>query len=56
MKNWDAVEQIVKYIPKIDFSKTDDEVSLFETTIRYLGGLLSGISSLPLKRSEKNNS
>ncbi|KAK1759562.1 glycoside hydrolase family 47 protein [Echria macrotheca] len=41
MKNWDAVEQIVQYIPKIDFSKTTDDVSLFETTIRYLGGLLS---------------
>jgi len=41
MGDWETVDQIVAYIPHIDFDKTSDEVSLFETTIRYLGGLLS---------------
>ncbi|KAK4459283.1 glycoside hydrolase [Cladorrhinum samala] len=41
MGNWQVVDQLLEYIPKIDFSKTNTEVSLFETTIRYLGGLLS---------------
>ncbi|KAK4232490.1 glycoside hydrolase [Podospora fimiseda] len=41
MGNWEAVDQLLNYIPTIDFSKTNTEVSLFETTIRYLGGLLS---------------
>ncbi len=40
----EIVDTILEYIPTIDFDKTDDEVSLFETTIRYLGGMLSGIS------------
>lgn len=42
MENWEVVNQILEYIPKIDFDDTSTEVSLFETTIRYLGGLLSG--------------
>lgn len=42
MGNWDVVDQILEFIPCIDFDKTTTEVSLFETTIRYLGGLLSG--------------
>jgi mannosyl-oligosaccharide alpha-1,2-mannosidase len=42
MENWDVVDQIVEYVPKIDFDSTTTEVSLFETTIRYLGGLVSG--------------
>jgi mannosyl-oligosaccharide alpha-1,2-mannosidase len=42
MEKWDVVDQILAYIPKIDFDKTNTEVSLFETTIRYLGGLVSG--------------
>jgi mannosyl-oligosaccharide alpha-1,2-mannosidase len=29
-------------VPTINFSNTSTEISLFETTIRYLGGLLSG--------------
>ena len=37
-----AVGQILDYIPKIDFDSTSSDVSLFETTIRYLGGLVSG--------------
>lgn len=42
MGKWDVVEQILEYVPKIDFDTTTTEVSLFETTIRYLGGLVSG--------------
>jgi mannosyl-oligosaccharide alpha-1,2-mannosidase len=40
--------QILDHIPTIDWSiSADDEVvSLFETTIRYLGGLLSGYDLL----------
>ncbi|KAK4241744.1 glycoside hydrolase [Achaetomium macrosporum] len=41
MENWDVVDQILEYIPQINFDNTADEVSLFETTIRYLGGLVS---------------
>lgn len=42
MENWDVIDQILEYVPTIDFNKTETEVSLFETTIRYLGGLVSG--------------
>lgn len=47
MGKQDVVEQILEYIPTIDFSVSynDTVVSLFETTIRYLGGLLSGMRS-----------
>ncbi|KAK3381543.1 glycoside hydrolase [Podospora didyma] len=41
MKNWDVVNQILEYVPTINFDNTSTEISLFETTIRYLGGLLS---------------
>ncbi len=40
------VNQILAYIPTVDFTKTDTTVSLFETTIRYLGGLLAGYDLL----------
>jgi mannosyl-oligosaccharide alpha-1,2-mannosidase len=40
------VEDIVKHISTIDFSKTNSAVSLFETTIRYLGGMISGYDFL----------
>ncbi|KAL1842930.1 hypothetical protein VTJ49DRAFT_3718 [Mycothermus thermophilus] len=46
MGEWDVVDQILQYIPEIDFSKTMGMVSLFETTIRYLGGLLSAYDLL----------
>ncbi|KAK9775391.1 putative alpha-1,2-Mannosidase [Seiridium cardinale] len=38
-----VVNQILDYIPTIDFTKANytSSVSLFETTIRYLGGLLA---------------
>lgn len=42
----DIVNQIIDYIPTIDWSVTDSSVSLFETTIRYLGGMLSGYDFL----------
>ncbi|KAF1843007.1 glycoside hydrolase family 47 protein [Cucurbitaria berberidis CBS 394.84] len=40
------VNQIISYIPSIDWSVPLDEVSLFETTIRYLGGMISGYDFL----------
>ena len=40
----DIVNTILNYIPTIDFDHTSDGVSLFETTIRYMGGMLSGKS------------
>ena len=46
MGNKDAVSKILDHIMTIDFSETSDEVSLFETTIRYLGGMLSGYDLL----------
>ncbi|KAI5300378.1 maturation of Asn-linked oligosaccharides protein, partial [Ascosphaera atra] len=42
----DVVEDIMKHIDTIDYSQTDQQVSLFETTIRYLGGMLSGYDLL----------
>ncbi|AEO64117.1 cd747304-e9c2-4397-a3d7-9d3b858f5112 [Thermothielavioides terrestris] len=41
MGKWDVVGQILAYVPTINFDNTTDSVSLFETTIRYLGGLLA---------------
>lgn len=46
MQQKDIVNQIISYIPTINFSNTSTEVSLFETTIRYLGGMLSGYDFL----------
>ena len=44
----DIVAEIVNYIPTVDFKqpRTGDPVSLFETTIRYLGGMLAGYDLL----------
>jgi mannosyl-oligosaccharide alpha-1,2-mannosidase len=42
----EIVNQILDYIPTINFDQTSDGISLFETTIRYLGGLLSGLCAL----------
>lgn len=47
MGNWEVVDQILDYIPKINFNHTKTDISLFETTIRYLGGLVSGMSTPP---------
>lgn len=48
MENQEVVKQIVDHIKTINFNQTvkgAESVSLFETTIRYLGGLVSGNSS-----------
>ena len=48
MESQDVVTTILEYIPSINFniSKGNQPVSLFETTIRYLGGMLSGVDLL----------
>ncbi|KAH7380823.1 glycoside hydrolase family 47 protein [Cadophora sp. MPI-SDFR-AT-0126] len=53
----DIVDTILEFIPTIDFDKTTDQVSLFETTIRYLGGMLSGYDFLkgPLSNLNSND-
>jgi mannosyl-oligosaccharide alpha-1,2-mannosidase len=38
----EIVDQILEFIPTINFSNTSSQISLFETTIRYIGGLLAG--------------
>jgi hypothetical protein len=47
----EIVDTIVEFIPTIDFDVTDSEVSLFETTIRYIGGMLSGKNKYHLKEA-----
>ncbi|KAL5116855.1 hypothetical protein ACEQ8H_005207 [Pleosporales sp. CAS-2024a] len=42
----EIVNQIISHIPSINWSNTSMHVSLFETTIRYLGGMLSGYDLL----------
>jgi mannosyl-oligosaccharide alpha-1,2-mannosidase len=47
MENDEVVNEIVDHIKTINFNQTitgGEQVSLFETTIRYLGGLVSGNS------------
>lgn len=46
MEQKDIVNQIIEYIPTINYFETATDVSLFETTIRYLGGMLSGYDFL----------
>ena len=47
MGNQKVVDQILNYIPTIDFKYSNETtISLFETTIRYLGGLLAGYDLL----------
>ncbi|PNS15801.1 hypothetical protein CAC42_4253 [Sphaceloma murrayae] len=50
----DVVNTVLDYIPQINFGapKNDQAISLFETNIRYVGGLLSGYDLLkgPLSR------
>lgn len=41
-----TVEEILDFVPSIDFTttkKVNESISVFESNIRYLGGLLSGI-------------
>lgn len=44
----EIVNEIIDYVPTINWSVSyeDEQVSLFETTIRYLGGLLAGYDLL----------
>ena len=42
MQNSTIVNQILGFIPTIDFDETSEQISLFETTIRYVGGMLAG--------------
>jgi mannosyl-oligosaccharide alpha-1,2-mannosidase len=45
LRDTESVNQILEFIPTIDFTTTakeNEEISLFETNIRYVGGLLSG--------------
>lgn len=46
MRNATIVNQIIDHIAEVDYTKTDSIVSLFETTIRYLAGMLSGYDLL----------
>lgn len=46
MRADEAVFKQLDFITRIDFTRATDSVSLFETTIRYLGGLLSGYDLL----------
>ena len=46
MQQSDIVDTILDYIPTIDYTYTNSTVSLFETTIRYLGGMMSGYDLL----------
>ncbi|KAF2877173.1 glycoside hydrolase [Massariosphaeria phaeospora] len=50
MEQEDIVNQILDFVPTIDFTKTNTPepsvVSLFETNIRYVGGLLSAYDLL----------
>jgi mannosyl-oligosaccharide alpha-1,2-mannosidase len=41
MELWDELAHSIEHILGIDFTEADDLVDPFETTIRYLGGLLS---------------
>ncbi|KAI5779124.1 glycoside hydrolase [Geopyxis carbonaria] len=42
----DVVMEQLEFLSTVDFTTTATEVSLFETTIRYLGGLISGYDLL----------
>lgn len=42
MESKEIVDDILDWAPTINFDQTDSQVSLFETTIRYVGGLLAG--------------
>ncbi|KAL3472021.1 mannosyl-oligosaccharide alpha-1,2-mannosidase 1B [Aspergillus californicus] len=46
MQNATIVNQIIDHIADVDYSTTNSTVSLFETTIRYLAGMLSGYDLL----------
>ena len=58
MESQSIVTDILDYIATIDYTTTATEVSLFETTIRYLGGMLAGYDLLkgPLSDLATNTS
>ena len=58
MESQDIVTDILNYIATIDYTTTTTEVSLFETTIRYMAGMLSGYDLLkgPLSNLTTNAS
>ncbi len=47
MQNWDVVNILLDYVPTINFDSGLGDISLFETTIRYLGGMVSGECQWP---------
>ncbi|KAK6532390.1 maturation of Asn-linked oligosaccharides protein [Arthrobotrys megalospora] len=42
----EIVEEQLNFIAKIDYTKCEHQISMFETTIRYLGGMLSAYDLL----------
>ncbi|KAK2757895.1 maturation of Asn-linked oligosaccharides protein [Arachnomyces sp. PD_36] len=46
MGNREAVNSILDHIAEVDFSYSAEDVSFFETSIRYLAGMLSGYDLL----------
>ncbi|KAF2423209.1 seven-hairpin glycosidase [Tothia fuscella] len=52
----EIVDSILDFIPTINFLKTKDPVDVFETTIRYLGGMLSAYDLLtgPMQHLAEN--
>lgn len=52
------VDEIIEWIPSIDYNSSSTELSVFETTIRYLAGMLSGYDLLtgPLSHVASNKS
>lgn len=46
MDSPEIVDQILDFVPTIDYTKSKDPVDVFETTIRYLGGMLSAYEML----------
>lgn len=55
MGETDIVDQILDFVPKIDFTttaKVNETISVFESNIRYIGGLLSGKPHCPLHMAE----
>jgi mannosyl-oligosaccharide alpha-1,2-mannosidase len=46
MEQADVVSIVMEHVQKIDFSRTRESISVFETTIRYMGGMLSAYDLL----------
>lgn len=54
----DIVDEIVDWVPSINYNSSNQQLSVFETTIRYLGGMISGYDLLtgPLAHVASNAS